>query len=302
MHARAPEAAGEDTKQKRAALSLRGLWTGFCASRAEYRAAYIFVVVLFAAILIYPVATVVVQSFLRHGDPTLANWIETLTRPRFREMLANSFTVSGAAGLIAALIAFFAAYGLTFTNIDARAKKAVQILLLLPLFLPSITYGFAVIYSFGRMGLVTQLLGAQLPVPIYGFWGLLITDVVYSVPPAFLVLYNAFLYVDRRYVIVSRVLGDNWLRTFWITACRPTAGAFVSAFVLSFFLSFTDFGIPVSIAGQYNVIATELYTTMMGAVPDLAMEPMAFSTMLARPPFLLPGVGLASRSTPPASR
>ena len=40
----------------------------------------------------------------------------------------------------------------------------------------------------------------------------------------------------------------------------------------------------------------------MGLVPLLAMLPMAFSTMLARPPFLLPGVGLASRSTPPAAR
>ena len=43
-------------------------------------------------------------------------------------------------------------------------------------------------------------------------------------------------------------------------------------------------------------------TSTMGLVPLLAIEPMAFSTMLARPPFLLPGVGLASRSTPPASR
>lgn len=246
----------------------KGLFADFFASRIEFKAAWLILVVLFAFILIYPVATVLVQSFLRDGVITLANWVETLSRPHFRQMLANSFIVSGLSGLISALIAFFAAYGLTFTNVDRRTKKAVQILLLLPLFLPSITYGFAVIYSFGRMGLVTQLLGAQLAVSIYGFWGLLITDVVYTVPPAFLVLYNAFLYVDRRFVIVSCVLGDNPLRTFWVTACRPTVGAFVAAFVLSFFLAFTDFGIPVSVAGQYNVIATELYTTMMGAVPD----------------------------------
>ena len=43
-------------------------------------------------------------------------------------------------------------------------------------------------------------------------------------------------------------------------------------------------------------------TSTMGLVPLLAMDPMAFSTMLARPPFLLPGVGLASRSTPPSAR
>ena len=37
----------------------------------------------------------------------------------------------------------------------------------------------------------------------------------------------------------------------------------------------------------------------MGALPDLTMEPMAFSTMLDSPPDLLPGVVLALRSTEP---
>ena len=40
----------------------------------------------------------------------------------------------------------------------------------------------------------------------------------------------------------------------------------------------------------------------IGARPDLAIEPIAFSTMFASPPFLFPGVGLALRSTPPARR
>ena len=43
-------------------------------------------------------------------------------------------------------------------------------------------------------------------------------------------------------------------------------------------------------------------TSTMGEVPDLAMEPMAFSTILASPPFLFPGVGLALRSTWASSR
>src|SRR6516162_2612111 len=40
----------------------------------------------------------------------------------------------------------------------------------------------------------------------------------------------------------------------------------------------------------------------MGAVPDFTIEPMAFSTMFDSPPFLLPGVVLALRSTPPRAR
>lgn len=37
-------------------------------------------------------------------------------------------------------------------------------------------------------------------------------------------------------------------------------------------------------------------------LPDLAMEPSAFSTTFARPPFLLPGEGLALRSVFPILR
>lgn len=38
------------------------------------------------------------------------------------------------------------------------------------MFLPTITYGFAIIYSFGKQGLLTRLLGRQF-FDIYGFAG-----------------------------------------------------------------------------------------------------------------------------------
>ena len=194
-------------------------------------------------------------------------------------MMANSFAVSTAAAAVATLLGFFAAYGLVISQLPAWVKKAVRILMLLPLFLPSITYGFAVIYSFGRMGLISQFFGPP-PFSIYGFWGLLIADVAYLLPPVFLIISNAFIYVDPRYAIVSRVMGDGFLRRFWTSALRPVAGACVSAFMLGFFLAFTDFGIPISIAGQYEVVATELYSTMMGAVPDFGRGAVVAISMM----------------------
>ena len=43
-------------------------------------------------------------------------------------------------------------------------------------------------------------------------------------------------------------------------------------------------------------------TPAIGPEPDLTIEPNDFSTMLASPPFLLPGVVLALRSAPPRAR
>ena len=217
--------------------------------RRHYRVLYGAVMIFFALFLGVPLALIFGQSILEKGTLTAANWLSVVMRPGFWSMMANSFAVSTAAAAVATLLGFFAAYGLVISQLPAWVKKAVRILMLLPLFLPSITYGFAVIYSFGRMGLISQFFGPP-PFSIYGFWGLLIADVAYLLPPVFLIISNAFIYVDPRYAIVSRVMGDGFLRRFWTSALRPVAGACVSAFMLGFFLAFTDFGIPISIAGQ----------------------------------------------------
>lgn len=252
----------------------------FGKGQKELKVLYILITLTLAAILLYPLGCVLFQSVLtKEGGIGLANYLSLLSQSSFWTALANSFTVSGISAAIATLMAFFCAYGLHFTRIRPSVKKVIQIIVLLPLFLPSITYGFAVIYSFGRLGLISQLI-APPPFSIYGFWGLLIADVIYTLPPAFLILYNAFFYVDRNFITVSKLMGDGPWQTFYMTAIRPVVGSLLSAFILSFFLSFTDFGIPVSIAGEYEVIATQLYTTMMGAIPNFGEGAVIAMAML----------------------
>ena len=252
----------------------------FGKGQKELKVLYLLITLTLAAILLYPLGCVLFQSVLtKSGALGFENYASTLTQSQFWTALGNSFTVSGISAAIATVMAFFCAYGLHFTRIPPSIKKVIQIIVLLPLFLPSITYGFAVIYSFGRLGLISQLI-APPPFSIYGFWGLLIADVIYTLPPAFLILYNAFFYVDRNFITVSKLMGDSPSKTFYITAVRPVVGSILSAFILSFFLSFTDFGIPVSIAGEYEVIATQLYTTMMGAIPNFGEGAVITMAML----------------------
>ena len=252
----------------------------FGCERTEVKLVFVLVTLTLCAVLLYPLACVLFQSVLDgNAELTADNFVRLLSEERFWNAMGNSFAVSALSAAVASALAFGCAYGLHFTRLHPWVRKMLQIVILLPLFLPSITYGFAVIYSFGRLGLVSQLLGA-LPFPIYGFWGLLIADVIYTLAPAFLILANAFHYVDRNVIVVSELMGDGKLKTFYVSALRPVVGALCSAFILSFFLSFTDFGIPISIAGQFDVIATELYTTMMGAVPDFGRGAVIAMAML----------------------
>ena len=177
----------------------------FGKGQKELKVLYLLITLTLAAILLYPLGCVLFQSVLtKSGALGFENYASTLTQSQFWTALGNSFTVSGISAAIATVMAFFCAYGLHFTRIQPSIKKVIQIIVLLPLFLPSITYGFAVIYSFGRLGLISQLI-APPPFSIYGFWGLLIADVIYTLPPAFLILYNAFFYVDRNFITVSKL-------------------------------------------------------------------------------------------------
>ena len=64
------------------------------------------------------------------------------------------------------------------------------------MFLPTLTYGFAIIYSFGKQGFLTKLFGRQL-FDIYGFNGLLIGYIIYTLPVSFLLIHNTMGYIDK---------------------------------------------------------------------------------------------------------
>ena len=245
----------------------------------ELKFCFWFVCIAFAFFLGVPLANLAFKSLQSGNAIGLANYSRILTDATFIEAFRNSFVISALEAAITVVIAFMLAYGLHLTRIPGKIKEGLQLIIMMPMFLPSITYGFAVIYSFGKQGLVTKLIGEQL-FPIYGFWGLLISYIVYTLPPVFLVLYNAFFYIDKNFITVSKIMGDSPLRTFWMTSVRPLLGSLMAAFILSFFLSFTDFGIPVSIGGEYEVIAVELYMKMMGALPDFESGSVIAMAML----------------------
>lgn len=236
--------------------------------RIELKTIFGFICLIFAVAVVCPLLTLLSKSFiLPSGQIGWGNYVAVLQNQEFIASLQHSFAVSGLEAAITVGLAFMLAYGLHYTNLPSKFKSFVQVFIILPMFLPTLTYGFAVIYSLGKQGLITKLVGSQL-FSIYGFWGLLISYVIYTLPPAFILLYNAFKYVDKHFIVVSQIMGDSPLKTFYITSVRPMMGTIAASFILSFFLSFTDFGIPASIGGQYTVVATQLYMVMMGAVPN----------------------------------
>lgn len=222
---------------------------------------------LFALFLVYPTVRLLLKSILSENGMTMEFYHSVLTQKGFLKALENSFLIAGVSALLTTGLAFFLAYTIHYTNINAKFKEGIEKAAVLPMFLPTLTYGFAIIYSFGKQGLLTKLFGRQL-FDIYGFNGLLIGYIIYTLPVSFLLIHNTMGYIDKKFMIVSRIMGDNRVSTFMMTIFRPLAGTLMASFIQSFFLCFTDFGIPASVGGKFEVIASVLYSQMLGSVPD----------------------------------
>lgn len=222
---------------------------------------------LFALFLVYPTVRLLLKSILSENGMTMEFYHSVLTQKGFLKALGNSFLIAGVSALLTTGLAFFLAYTIHYTNINAKFKKGIEKAAVLPMFLPTLTYGFVIIYSFGKQGFLTKLFGRQL-FDIYGFNGLLIGYIIYTLPVSFLLIHNTMGYIDKKFMIVSRIMGDNRVSTFMMTIFRPLAGTLMASFIQSFFLCFTDFGIPASVGGKFEVIASVLYSQMLGSVPD----------------------------------
>ena len=235
----------------------------------EIKGIFGLVVLVFLIFLLIPLVRLFLKSFMGDAGLTLGHYTEVLTGRGFLQAFGNSLLISSVSAVVTTVLAFILAYAVHYCNLPRQYKGFINRAAVAPMLLPTITYGFAIIYSFGKQGLITQMVGTQL-FDIYGFNGLLLGYVIYTLPVSFLLLCNTMSYVDKKFSIVSRIMGDSPFATFVGTVLRPLLGTLAASFVQCFFLCFTDYGIPASVGGEFEVVATVLYNEMLGSVPNFS--------------------------------
>lgn len=233
----------------------------------EIKVIFAAVCLLFGMFLIVPISMILGKSFIGESGFTLEFYRNVFQGRDFGKIFATSVGIAMLSAVITTILAFILAYSIHFTNIHKALKKIIKALAVMPMLLPTITYGFAIIYTFGKQGLLTKVLGRQL-FDVYGLSGLLIGYVIYTLPVSFMLINNTMGYIDKKYLVVSRVMCDRVSQTFYQTILRPLYGTLAASVIQCFFLSFTDFGIPASVGGRIDVVAGVLYNEMLGSVPN----------------------------------
>ncbi len=202
----------------------------------------------FRRVNLRPVSTVGVDNYVRY-----------FTDPVLFSSIGNSLFVSVIATILTVGAAFGFAYAINRSCMPF--KGAFRLVALMPILVPSLLPGIALIYLFGNQGLAKDLLMGQ---SIYGPLGIVIGSVFFTFPHAFIIITTALSISDQRqYEAAESLRASSW-RTFTTVTIPGARYGLISAAFVVFTMVITDFGLPKVIGGQYNVLSIDIYKQVIG--------------------------------------
>ncbi len=219
-----------------------------------------FFVLLF---ILFPLLAVLRHSVMDAGGLRLGLFLETLRRyTALGRVLRNSVGLAIFVGITSTLI------GLAFALAAARSRSRLTVLLrafsLLPIITPPFVIGMAIILLFGLQGLVTSRLLGLKTRGVFGFPGLALAQTLSFAPVAFLVIASVVESVNPALEEASLTLRAGRWETFWNVTLPLLRPGLANAFLLTIIESLADFGNPIILGGEFEVLSTEIYFAIIG--------------------------------------
>lgn len=210
--------------------------------------------------LVQPLVAILGRSLATPDGLGLGNFAEVMGSRRFRTLVGNTVASAAVSTVLAVTLGY--AYAYVLQRCTVRGKAALRLIALLPLFAPSLVQAQGLILLLGRNGILNRQLG--IGIDIYGFWGVAIANLLYVFPYVLLILSAALAVGDQRLYDSARMLGAGPWRIFRDVTLPSTRFGLAAAVFVAFTLVITDFGNPVVIGGDFNVLATEVYNQVIG--------------------------------------
>jgi iron(III) transport system permease protein len=177
------------------------------------------------------------------------------------------------------------AFALIATRTGFRAKRLLRVLTVLPIVTPPFVIGLAVILLFGRSGAVSTFLEWAFEIEpsrwIYGLPGIWFAQMLAFTPIAFLVLIGVVEGISPSMEEAALTLrADNW-HTFATVSLPLMRPGLANAFLLGFIESLADFGNPMVLGGDYDVLSIEIFFAIVGAQHDQSRAAVLAIVLLA---------------------
>ncbi|MGJ4137377.1 ABC transporter permease [Corynebacterium macclintockiae] len=141
---------------------------------------------------------------------------------------------------------------------DFPGKQLLRALLLLPLVLPPVVSGIALLQAFGRRGLIGSQLEAFGIEIAFTTVAVVISQVFISLPFMVVTLEGALNTAGRSYQTVAMSLGASPTRTLWRVSVPMMTPAIMSGGILAFARSLGEFGATSIFAGSRQGVTRTL--------------------------------------------
>ncbi|EDP64647.1 short chain dehydrogenase [alpha proteobacterium BAL199] len=189
----------------------------------------------------------------------IENYWTYFSTPSLVQSIENSVKIAAISTVITVTLAFAFAYALSRTCMPF--KGTFRLIAMIPILVPSLLPGIALIYLFGNQGFLKDVLFGH---SIYGPIGIVIGSVFFTFPHAFIIIATALAISDSRLHEAAVSLKASVWRRFWTVTIPSARYGLISAGFVVFTLVITDFGLPKVIGGQYDVLAVDIYKQVIG--------------------------------------
>ena len=216
----------------------------------------------FTVVLIFPLFSLFSKAFLNQSGAFvgLENYQKYFNTPSLSVSVMNTINISFWSTLFSVVLGFLYAFGLTRTRI--RGKTFFHYTALIPIFIPTVIHALGLIYLFGKQGIFTRM--GLFPFELYGKLGIIISEVIFTFPQAFLMFFIALKFADGRLYEAADSMGASPFTKLFKITLPEIKFTIISVFFVCFTLAFTDFGAPKVIGGSYSVLATDIYKQVAG--------------------------------------
>ncbi|HEX5615601.1 MAG TPA: ABC transporter permease [Acidimicrobiia bacterium] len=174
---------------------------------------------------------------------------DLLGDPALRDALGLSLLTSVATALVCLGLGLPLAWLLA--RYEFRGRRALRALALLPMVLPPVVGGLALLLAFGRRGVVGQHLDAWFGIRLpFTTTAAIIAQTFVALPFLVVTAESAFRAVDQRYEDAARTLGAGRATVFrrvTVPMCAPVLAAGV---VLAWARALGEFGATITFAGN----------------------------------------------------
>jgi iron(III) transport system permease protein len=244
-----------------------------------------FIVAIVGAFIFFPVSQILISALQdNEGMYSLGVFLEKFTDKKIWGLDCLDSTVGCGAAWNSLFLAITVgatttALGLVFALVATRSgfryRKVLRALTILPIITPPFVIGLSIILLFGLSGIMTQFFGDVFGIQptrwVYGFPGIWIAQMLAYTPIAFLVMIGVVEGISPSMEEAAQTLrADRW-KTFTTVSLPLMRPGLANAFLIGFIESMADFGNPLVLGGNFDVLSTEIFFAIVGAQNDQGM-------------------------------